>query len=589
MNKEDKITWKHLQKYLTCQPYFVWNDFQGKKIIEDDKEDNFWSLDFDENDENEVNYVEVHKTGFNIVQNSFHDWIEKKCANENLRLFIIKEKDYKIGIQKTKEAMNDLNIDAILYPVFEYNGAVSKPTLYNKVEAKISNLNFNTSTKRVDYIRAFFDYEVIFKNNYKILDISILTIEIKDFQEGDTITFEETFYANTTNSKPKAKSKTIPALKEAALGTEEKMVETIFQKIVSRLILNLGKNSKKEQLPLFGIDFYLNRIKGAQGVPRKVVSNQDNTLWGTNKFFNEIAQEDFPHMLPLSGTLMNKKKILESEGDTTFLEDFYKSNKTTNYMKNHQNQIDYEFLEKIINSLDGKNVVWYDFEGFSLPYPLMAFTLPYQQLIFQVSVIKTIEDKISDINNVVIDPKEISYTDFFKIIDSIYVEEADAYVVYNKSYENSKLQSMADIFYKHQLMQNSIDASVNWDSYYQKIQSIIAKTIDLLDLFKLSSLKGALPPIFLWELYGFSSIKKIEKYITKSGLDLEVMIEPYSDLAVQNGLMAMSKAIDRRLNGIGDTEWLEVVKDLEKYCENDVKAMLMVYHFAKKILKEKII
>jgi hypothetical protein len=73
-------------------------------------------------------------------------------------------------------------------------------------------------------------------------------------------------------------------------------------------------------------------------------------------------------------------------------------------------------------------------------------------------------------------------------------------------------------------------------------------------LFKLTSLKGALPPIFLADLYGYSSIKKIEKYITKNNFDLEVMIEPYSELVVQNGLMAMSKAIDRCLGGIGDTE-----------------------------------
>jgi hypothetical protein len=51
--------------------------------------------------------------------------------------------------------------------------------------------------------------------------------------------------------------------------------------------------------------------------------------------------------------------------------------------------------------------------------------------------------------------------------------------------------------------------------------------------------------------------------------------------------MAMSKAIDRRLGGIGDIEWDETVKDLRKYCENDVKAMIMVYHFAKMKLKEK--
>jgi hypothetical protein len=85
----------------------------------------------------------------------------------------------------------------------------------------------------------------------------------------------------------------------------------------------------------------------------------------------------------------------------------------------------------------------------------MPFTLPYQQLVFQVSVIKTVNDKITDTNNMVVDPKGIEYKDFCGIIDAIYSEEADAYVVYNKSYENSKLQSMIDIFYKQNLSQNN--------------------------------------------------------------------------------------------------------------------------------------
>jgi hypothetical protein len=62
-------------------------------------------------------------------------------------------------------------------------------------------------------------------------------------------------------------------------------------------------------------------------------------------------------MMPLSGTLMNKVKILESKGDPQFLEDFYKSNITTNCMKKNIDKIDYDFLEKIMNQLEGKNVV----------------------------------------------------------------------------------------------------------------------------------------------------------------------------------------------------------------------------------------
>lgn len=579
------ITWKHLQKFLTCQEYYVWNDFSLKVDLEDNDTENFWSLDFDENDKEEANYIEVHKNGFNIVQKRFNEWIKEKYKRKNI--FIIKEKNLELKIAKTKEAMDDNNIDVILFPVFEYKNGVSKPTLFDKGNRKMSNLNINTSTKRVDYIRAYFDYEIITKNKYKIENISIYTIEIKDFEENDEITFDETFYANTGMTKPKPKSRTIPSLKESALSSEEKEGNTIFEKIRNKRILNLKSNSKKEQIYFVNIDTYLDGIEGAKNAKRVLLNHEDITLWGTNKYFNEIALEDFEDLLPLSGTLLKKKKILESIGNKEFLDDFYQEHKVTKNIVNKVDEINYEELEKILNLLDNKNVVWYDFEGFSLPFPIMPYTLPYQQLIFQVSVIKTEKNKITNVNNFIVDPKYIDYNNFFEIIDSIYSKDAEAYVVYNKTYENSKLNAISEIFYKHELKQHSTFFSEKVKKYNNKIRIIIDRTVDLLDLFKTTSLSGQLPPIFLWELYGFSSIKKIEKYITKKDIDLEVMIKPYSQLVVQNGLMAMSKAIDRNQGGIGDEEWKETSEELKKYCENDVRAMLMVYHFAKKLLEEK--
>lgn len=579
------ITWKHLQKFLTCQEYYVWNDFSLKVDLEDNDTDNFWSLDFDENDKEEANYIEVHKNGFNIVQKRFNEWIKEEYKTKNI--FIIKEKSLELKIAKTKEAMSDDNIDVVLFPVFEYKNGVSKPTLFDKENKKMSNLNINTSTKRVDYIRAYFDYEIITKNKHKIENISIYTIEIKDFEENDEITFDETFYANTGMTKPKPKSRTIPSLKESALSSEEKEGNTIFEKIRNKRILNLKSNSKKEQIYFVNIDTYLDGIEGAKNAKRVLLNHEDITLWGTNKYFNEIALEDFKYLLPLSGTLLKKKKILEFAGDKQLLEDFYQEHKVMKNIINKVDEINYEELEKIINLLDDKNVVWYDFEGFSLPFPIIPYTLPYQQLIFQVSVIKTEKNKITNVNNFIVDPKYIEYNNFFEIIDSIYSKDVEAYVVYNKTYENSKLNAMSEIFYKYELKQHSTYFSEKVKEYNKKIKIIIDRTVDLLDLFKTTSLSGPLPPIFLWELYGFSSIKKIEKYITKKDIDLEVMIKPYSQLVVQNGLMAMSKAIDRNQGGIGDEEWNETSEELKKYCENDVRAMLMVYHFAKKLLKDK--
>ncbi|MGL6125409.1 MAG: DUF2779 domain-containing protein [Metamycoplasmataceae bacterium] len=589
MSNNKKITWKHLERFLTCQEYFVWNDFKTEQIIENDGEEkDFWSLYLDEDQKDDFNYVEVHKTGFNIINDHFIKWIEERYQKEKLSLLIIKEKDIEMQILKTDEAMQNPDIDVILFPVFEYKGALSKPTLLNKNKKLVSNLNLNTSTKKKNYIKAFFDFEIITKNNFEISDFSILTIEIKDFKKNDVITFDETFYANTGVSKPKAKTKTITSLREAALGWRGENSKTILQKILDRELLDLKANSKKEQISFSGgIDYYIDRINDAKKAKRLPIGKNDITPWGSNKFFREIVSEDYPDLLPLSGTLLKNKEIIRLVNQEHLLEIFYDSYEPTKNIKNKRNVMNYKMIEEFLDLLDIKSVVWYDFEGFSLPFPIMEFTLPYQQLVFQVSVIKTKMDKITSVSNVVIDPKDIEYFHFFEIIDAIYDESANSYVVFNKTYENSKLLSMSEIFYKQKLFKQDASFTKKVEEYDKKIETIISKTIDLLDLFKVNSLNGNLPPIFLWELYGFSSIKAIEKYITQNNYILEVMIEPYSKLNIQNGLMAMTKAVDRRLGGIGDKEWEEVTIELKRYCENDVRAMLMVYHFAKKILEEK--
>ncbi|MGL5205391.1 MAG: DUF2779 domain-containing protein, partial [Metamycoplasmataceae bacterium] len=589
MNNEKKITWKHLEKYLTCQPYFVWNDYEDKKIIEEEEiedENIYWSLEFNENENDDANYVEVHKTGFDVINNSFLKWIKEKYELLGLNLLIIKEKNLEIGILKTKEAMNDPNVDAILYPVFEYNGAISKPTVFDKYDKKISNLNLNTGTKRKDYIRAFFDYEIISKQKYKVRNFSIYTIEIKTFKKNYEMTFEETFYANTSTAKSSKKDDSLLSLKEAAFGNPEKLGGTIFEKISNRELLNLKSKSKKQQLYLQEIDYYLVWINQARNAERKIVGSFDIKPWGNNKFLRQIIQEDFPNLLPISGSLIKNKKIIElvEDGD---INKYYDDHKATRNIKNQKNSINYDALKRFLESIGKQKVVWYDFEGFSLPFPIMEYTLPYQQLIFQVSVIKTEMDEIKNINNIVIDPKVINYIHFFEIIDAIFDENVDVYVVYNETYENSKLKDMGKILDEQAEIQKDFNFSLLVKKYNWKISKIIERTKDLLDLFKINSINKNLPPIFLWELYGFSSIKAIEKYITKKGYELEVMIKPYANLEVKNGLMAMSKAIDRRLGGIGDNEWIETQEQLKEYCENDVKAMLMVYHFAKKILEER--
>ncbi|MGL4343511.1 MAG: DUF2779 domain-containing protein [Metamycoplasmataceae bacterium] len=573
-----KITFNIFYKSLICQKYFIWNKPESLKIDDYDEEieemNNFWEIE--DNEETELEKIEVTKKGFEIVENAFNNFIIQNAKKENLNIYINSEKNEELAIKKTNEAINDEKIDIVLYPVFQLENAVAKPTIYNKKLKKISNFNYNTGTKLKDYLKAFYDYEIIKKNGIEIEDYSIYTIEIK--KNGiDKITFSETFYCNSTKNKRKPKEefkKNIASKQEAFLGDPKKEKNTIFQKISSGIIT--------KDISLNSINHYIHYINNAKDAKLENHLDDDITVFGSNPFFNDLVKCIYPKNLPLSGKLINKKKTKELSGEYEKLLDYYNDKIVINSINRQENKIDKELALNIIEEIELNNTVWYDFEGFSLPFSILENTFPYQQIVFQVSVIKSEKNlKLDKSNNIVIDTKNIKYEDFFKIIDAIYWDKAK-YVVYNKNYENTRLKEMLTF-----LLPVCIDKKMmtEYNVYEEKVKHIIDNTIDLLDLFAINS-GNAFPPIFLWELNGFSSIKKIEKYINEKNIELSYKITPYKDLKIQNGLMAMEKGISRFLGDIGNREWETISFDLKKYCENDVKAMIMVYFFAKKLIDE---
>ncbi|MGL5357586.1 MAG: UU173 family protein [Metamycoplasmataceae bacterium] len=569
----NKITEKHFKNYLTCQPYFVWNSLDEKNIIEDEDEDSgiYWDISIDDEDD-ENNFVKITKKGFEIVKEKVQNFIIKKY--ENQKLFFVTGKTNEQKINQTKLFIENINdYDAILFPIFEYDEAIARPFLYDKNQKKLSIFKIGVSTKLNDYIKCFFDFSVAEKNNLEIEEITIFTIEEKNWEDSIELTFDETNKANTTKNsrKPKDKYDDVHLRQEAVLGEKEK--ETIIEKIRSGII--------NKEIVLKSFETYLKNIKDSKNIPLSKNLNDDNTSFGRNPQFKELLKKFYPQLPDLSGKLINVKNLLTVYENENDFNNLMKENVVTKYILEKKNFINNEVINEVIEKIKNNKVVWYDFEGFSLPFPIMLNTKPYQQLINQVSVIKTDNEKmINECENIVIDPKGISIEDFYKIIDAIYDPEASFYVVYNKSYEHSKLKDM-----KHVLIK-TLGFTEKVNEYIEKIDFITNEemTIDLLDNFNVSSAKNS-PPIFLWELYGFSSIKKVEKFITQNKYQLEVLIAPYSSLEVQNGLMAMETAINRYLDVIGDEEWKTIQEDLKIYCENDVKAMLMVYFFIKEVYK----
>lgn len=309
------------------------------------------------------------------------------------------------------------------------------------------------------------------------------------------------------------------------------------------------------------------------------------------------------------------------------------------------NQINDFFNIKVIERylsqfhIKDNKIVWYDYESFTSPLPIIDNLKPYAQAVNQVSIIETKNGKIikDSEEDIVIDPQKIDTIDLIMILKNLYDRQGDYYVVYNKAFENSRNKEIAQLAIDNENDENFVNElksklGISPKDVKKYSDFIKNKTIDLIDLYKSesdntgiliqiqNSPKNGYKPIynlstkgnivntkadvsnlinpefakkifsfniFLKDLKGMFSIKKVEKFITKNAIKLEHLIIPYSDLIeIQNGLNAMEAAIKRYCGLTGDNVWNETVKNLKKYCHNDVKAMIMAFNFVEKIVSD---
>ncbi|GHU46907.1 hypothetical protein FACS1894218_0220 [Bacilli bacterium] len=134
----------------------------------------------------------------------------------------------------------------------------------------------------------------------------------------------------------------------------------------------------------------------------------------------------------------------------------------------------YETTKSEFHKLKPKRV-YFDFESLNLATRVIDNTVPFIQTVNQVSVI--VDHGNGNLNNtnkqnIVIDPIDVNHESLEQIIDAIYPEN-DAknysYVVYNKSFEKSRLTEMAEI--------------INSQEYYDKVKVIKENIYDLADFF----------------------------------------------------------------------------------------------------------
>lgn len=244
------------------------------------------------------------------------------------------------------------------------------------------------------------------------------------------------------------------------------------------------------------------------------------------------------------------------------------------FMAFHEDQDYYIFESAVIpfKALKNKAIkVYYDFETLSVPFPYLENTKPFTQIVLQLSLVQTENNKESKVVNIILDPLELKVSDFKQIIDAIYIDEPDvAYIVYNKSFENTRLKEIATL--------------INEEEYSLKIISIIDRTIDLADWFTF----GNNPYIIHKKLKGFHSIKKVIELIPEELLKKTKTVK-YSELErCKNGAMAQALLLSRALASKerDASNWEKNKEFMCLYCENDVRSMMAVELFIEQLINK---
>ena len=205
-----------------------------------------------------------------------------------------------------------------------------------------------------------------------------------------------------------------------------------------------------------------------------------------------------------------------------------------------------------------------DFESFPSPLPRFSYEKPYTQSLFQFSVhiekspgkCDFIEDNYSYL---VSDFKDNRRELVEKLIEVINLSEGGTVLVYNMSFEYSRLSELIGIF----------------PEYKEALEKIQDAMFDLIDIVKtnknlytnlgFSEEESKIVNYYHSDLRGSYSIKKVLPLFS----DLS-----YSDLSVQNGNEAIYSYI--KFRRLSKEEIEEIRTDLIDYCRQDTWAMVVI-------------
>ncbi|WP_027122379.1 DUF2779 domain-containing protein [[Mycoplasma] imitans] len=509
----------------------------------------------------------------------------------------------------------------------------------DKLKVSVYSLKNSTTTKRKDIVSYYYDYRVLGELGYDVVEWNVVLIKygLSKKNQVDFTTTSTVCHSKTSGSLPdklkeanffskslienKASYKRSGYEKLSLDYPELNPSKTSFGNLLDILTFNVNENDNKktykfvvEQMSIVKNAFdtvfdEMMQIKETN-IGTIVLSNAYFSQFGDNLHHTIIkytlGKKAFQPFL-LSGYVYKISKFFDKNNSLIFPlvnknnEPFSIKN-FMNYVANNADTLRPSDCFNILNTVYGSKPiehyvfneaktafsklkdkkVYFDFESICHLFAPMDDVLPNMQIVTQNSyIIDRNDGSESHCFNDVIDPCKLDVNWFVKIINDLHQGVDYSYVVYNASFERSRLREMAYYIERYkQYYPNKFNNPQDLEiDYLQKVKEIEDNLFDLADFFNLNK-----KLLVVKSLNGFYSIKKTLLLTSKEQREKAKAVD-YSTLNVKRGDMAQNLTAKRFLGLLSDQEWNQIAIDLATYCENDVRSMIAVEHYIRDLIK----
>lgn len=632
------IKFSNFKRALTCSPGLYFNTYENTINNDSEKKDDFdlddklKFYDITDPDDEEATVpdsylVSVDKVYVEFLQ-KMNDFLQEHL--QPARVYWIKSKSLEDKINETKRIYESNEYDVIVNGAYIDNDCVANIYAFDIKNMIMYNEYYNVAPLRKGALKAYYNWNILsnwLKKYSKVLkSVQFVCRKEMEYYEKEKYYFHVIEHVLPNKTRPD-KTRIVSALgrknfrnlEHYKLFPETKIIDMFQRNMLLDIVLEKGAEPSSD-VDANANNFTLFKLKDGIQLPHfnqviqsiKVNENtkfniedyrtrpydlymENNTEWGKNPELLLLYELIFGYdITQMNGTSFKKNVYTKAIQENNLGAEIVKK---MDFFLNIPQEIivhDHQRVQKMIDLVNNKKTVWYDYESITMPYAIMDGAKPYQQMVFQISIIRTNNNDIIEqgSQDLVYDPKTLNIMDYVDLFNNLYWADAEKYIVFNKSFENTRNKEMIkmieDEFSNEEFAKQVMDKyGLTLDDLQHMQQDIDEKTFDLANFyqyineFKVPYNDFDLSLIFVKHLYLKHSIKKLEAHATSQGYEFKHKIKPYKTLEIKNGMLAMEAGTNRLLNVHKDNLWKLIEKNLKIYCHNDVMAMLMVFEMTK--------